>query len=294
MEECREIPLSFIIRGFQLANELESNLPSLVNQPGLLLYSCHEIAAVFNKAITEMSTSSLRPFTRLMTSGELPMELIPVLTELGTFEENGGESAQASDFARRSRKRKDSKEKITQKVPAPRTGNLEIPPDDGHTWRKYGQKEILGSKFPRSYYRCTHSKLGCEAKKHVQRDEDDPFMFEVTYLGIHSCKTSITPLLLPSMVQTGPTVPSPLPSTSIHLGSSSFSSHCTAEEKDKNIPLNPFWHFFRTPPLANEESSSHSRGGKGTEPPVSDLVDMMFYFPSSSNSMDTIFSCEQD
>nr|GMD57729.1 WRKY transcription factor 55 [Ipomoea batatas] len=27
-------------------------------------------------------------------------------------------------------------------------GNVDIPPEDGYTWRKYGQKEILGSRFP--------------------------------------------------------------------------------------------------------------------------------------------------
>ena len=36
-------------------------------------------------------------------------------------------------------------------VPAPQFGNTEMPPEDGFTWRKYGQKEILGSKFPRFY-----------------------------------------------------------------------------------------------------------------------------------------------
>lgn len=35
------------------------------------------------------------------------------------------------------------------RVPAPQMGNLDLPPDDGYTWRKYGQKEILGSKYPR-------------------------------------------------------------------------------------------------------------------------------------------------
>ncbi|TVU01606.1 hypothetical protein EJB05_52932, partial [Eragrostis curvula] len=30
----------------------------------------------------------------------------------------------------------------------------EAPVEDGHSWRKYGQKPILGAKYPRSYYRC--------------------------------------------------------------------------------------------------------------------------------------------
>lgn len=34
-------------------------------------------------------------------------------------------------------------------APAPQFGNTEIPPEDGFTWRKYGQKEIYGSIYPR-------------------------------------------------------------------------------------------------------------------------------------------------
>lgn len=29
------------------------------------------------------------------------------------------------------------------------TGGVEGPLDDGHSWRKYGQKDILGAKHPR-------------------------------------------------------------------------------------------------------------------------------------------------
>ncbi|XP_057818124.1 probable WRKY transcription factor 48 [Cryptomeria japonica] len=66
----------------------------------------------------------------------------------------------------------------------------DMPPDDGHTWRKYGQKDILGAQYPRSYYRCTHKNdLGCQATKQVQRADDDPSVFEITYRGPHTCHT---------------------------------------------------------------------------------------------------------
>ncbi|KAI9180511.1 hypothetical protein LWI28_005517 [Acer negundo] len=65
---------------------------------------------------------------------------------------------------------------------------LEGPLDDGYCWRKYGQKDILGANFPRGYYRCTHRHAqGCLATKQVQRSDEDPSIFEVTYRGRHTC-----------------------------------------------------------------------------------------------------------
>ncbi|EPS68080.1 hypothetical protein M569_06699 [Genlisea aurea] len=52
-------------------------------------------------------------------------------------------------------------------------------------WRKYGQKPIKGSPFPRGYYRCSSSKL-CMARKQVERDKSNPEMFVVTYTGEHN------------------------------------------------------------------------------------------------------------
>ncbi|XP_021992994.1 probable WRKY transcription factor 41 isoform X4 [Helianthus annuus] len=65
---------------------------------------------------------------------------------------------------------------------------LEVPPNDGHMWRKYGQKEILNAKYPREYYRCTYRNThGCCATKQVQRSSQDPSTFDITYLGKHTC-----------------------------------------------------------------------------------------------------------
>ncbi|KAA8528252.1 hypothetical protein F0562_035497 [Nyssa sinensis] len=65
---------------------------------------------------------------------------------------------------------------------------LEGPIDDGYSWRKYGQKDILGAKYPRSYYRCTYRNVqGCWATKQVQRSDEDPTIFDITYRGKHTC-----------------------------------------------------------------------------------------------------------
>ncbi|TKV96247.1 hypothetical protein SEVIR_9G417400v4 [Setaria viridis] len=72
--------------------------------------------------------------------------------------------------------------------------------EDGHVWRKYGQKEIQNSSYPRSYYRCTHrSDQGCNAKRQVQVCEADPSKFVVTYYGDHTCRDPSTiPLVVPA------------------------------------------------------------------------------------------------
>ncbi|KAL6979547.1 WRKY Transcription Factor [Sarracenia purpurea var. burkii] len=55
---------------------------------------------------------------------------------------------------------------------------------DTWAWRKYGQKPIKGSPYPRSYYRCSSSK-GCLARKQVERSHSDPEMFVITYTAEH-------------------------------------------------------------------------------------------------------------
>ncbi|XVF54715.1 hypothetical protein PTKIN_Ptkin05aG0203400 [Pterospermum kingtungense] len=56
--------------------------------------------------------------------------------------------------------------------------------DDGYRWRKYGQKTVKNSKFPRSYYRCTHKE--CNVKKQVQRSSKDDGIVVTTYEGKHT------------------------------------------------------------------------------------------------------------
>ncbi|CAK9156718.1 unnamed protein product [Ilex paraguariensis] len=86
----------------------------------------------------------------------------------------GGSTAQTP----RSKRRKNQLKRVRE-VPAEGLSS------DTWSWRKYGQKPIKGSPYPRGYYRCSTSK-GCMARKQVERNRSDPGMFTVTYTGEHN------------------------------------------------------------------------------------------------------------
>ncbi|KAJ0964877.1 hypothetical protein J5N97_026015 [Dioscorea zingiberensis] len=102
-----------------------------------------------------------------------------------------------SRFSPKEHKSKKSIRKVIQKrvvsVPIsegsdgtrPRIGGEGAPEFDTWAWRKYGQKPIKGSPYPRGYYRCSSSK-GCPARKQVERSRADPSMLVVTYAAEHN------------------------------------------------------------------------------------------------------------
>ncbi|XAR67300.1 hypothetical protein NMG60_11002005 [Bertholletia excelsa] len=62
-------------------------------------------------------------------------------------------------------------------------GVVSAPSDDGYNWRKYGQKQVKGSEYPRSYYKCTHP--SCPVKKKVERSHEGQIT-EIIYSGTHN------------------------------------------------------------------------------------------------------------
>ncbi|XWS74483.1 hypothetical protein CRYUN_Cryun01aG0001900 [Craigia yunnanensis] len=208
------------------------------------------------------------------------------------------DSGRGSSSSSQLPRRKDDEEKCTMTVPAPQMGNTDLPPEDNFTWRKYGQKEILGSSYPRSYYRCTHRKMyNCPAKKRVQRLDNDFYTFEVTYIGQHTCHMSSTAPSIPApspvleisrqdqMIMTQPMVTQPTPTSS------------------SSVPLGR-WLSMEFSLGSGGTGSSGAAGGSTTTnrygrdadyPAVTDMADVMFNSgSSSSNSMDFIFPCVED
>ncbi|PKI46171.1 hypothetical protein CRG98_033429 [Punica granatum] len=192
-----------------------------------------------------------------------------------------GGRASPSSSAQRPRRRQDDPSRRTVTVEAPRFGNTEIPPEDGFTWKKYGQKEILGSLYPRSYYRCTHQKLyHCPAKKQVQRLDSDPDTFQVTYRGNHTCHMSLTaPSISPPQPSTlGMVISQPLPLPQPSLGQPS-GTHSQWLSMDFSLGSGA------------GPSSAPAAPREDQYPLVAVMADVMFNSSgSSSNSMDTIFS----
>lgn len=119
-------------------------------------------------------------------------------------QDSDGDSKHCQDLRGEYRKRRSFP--IERKiVPGCSGTGLEGPVENGFNWRKYGGKDILGAKHPKSYYRCTMRQVqGCLATKQVQRTDDDPTFFTVTYRGKHTCNQFPTLSSLPTHIKPEP------------------------------------------------------------------------------------------
>ncbi|KAK1316159.1 putative WRKY transcription factor 35 [Acorus calamus] len=102
----------------------------------------------------------------------------------------------------------------------------EGPPPDQWSWRKYGQKPIKGSPYPRGYYRCSTSK-GCSAKKQVERCSTDGSIFIITYSSTHNHPD-------PELHTTNPTTPQNHPTQAL-LSTTPTSPNHPVQSTQNNI-----------------------------------------------------------
>ncbi|KAK4767997.1 hypothetical protein SAY87_003138 [Trapa incisa] len=74
-------------------------------------------------------------------------------------------------------------EEEDQKGDEDSTLEVGFPSEEGYNWRKYGQKQVKGSEYLRSYYKCTHP--NCQVKKKVEQSHDG-HITDIIYKGEHN------------------------------------------------------------------------------------------------------------
>ncbi|KAK7269593.1 hypothetical protein RIF29_22326 [Crotalaria pallida] len=104
--------------------------------------------------------------------------------------------------------------------------------EDGYRWRKYGQKAVKNSPFPRSYYRCTSA--SCNVKKRVERSFTDPSIVVTTYEGQH---THPSPAIPRSGLAAGATIP-PGISAADYLSQYQHHHHRQQQQQQEHLLFN--------------------------------------------------------
>ncbi|XP_031093739.1 WRKY DNA-binding transcription factor 70-like [Ipomoea triloba] len=162
-----------LIRGQKLTNQLRDSLKDPKVADDLL----RQILGTFNKTLWILNKSSIDTDEVSQGAGD-PSS--PCYDGRRSEDSSGSCKAFVKDRRGCYKRRKACETQIKE------SPNLV---DDGHAWRKYGQKVILNSKYPRNYFRCTHKfDQNCQATKQVQQIEEDPPLYRTTYLGKHTCR----------------------------------------------------------------------------------------------------------
>lgn len=191
--EQKPLILNELTQAKELLKQLESQLDAASTTHGNLLLP--KILSSFEISLSMLSASNSEGGTQSQKTGstESPRSVN------GSRKRDSGSDLLIGNPS----KKKKTIQRWTEQVRVCEQTGLEGHLDDGYGWRKYGQKDILGATYPRGYYRCTHRKpQGCLAMKQVQRSDEDPSLFSVTYRGRHTCIQAVH--LLPGQSQNRP------------------------------------------------------------------------------------------
>ncbi|AEC09871.1 WRKY DNA-binding protein 55 [Arabidopsis thaliana] len=200
--------MSMIFHGMKLVKSLESSLPE--KPPESLLTSLDEIVKTFSDANerlkmlleiknSETALNKTKPVI-VSVANQMLMQMEPGLMQEYWLRYGGSTSSQGTEAMFQ-----------TQLMAVDGGGERNLT-------AAVERSGASGSSTPRqrrrAYYRCTHQKLyNCPAKKQVQRLNDDPFTFRVTYRGSHTCYNSTAPTASSA-------TPSTIPISSVTTGHS--------------------------------------------------------------------------
>uniref|UniRef100_I1PPB9 WRKY domain-containing protein n=1 Tax=Oryza glaberrima TaxID=4538 RepID=I1PPB9_ORYGL len=146
-------------------------------------------ADIFGGGGGDLFSGLVDPFSSDYSSGADFLDAMPDAMAKVGFDTAAVAGMQMSSPRSGGIKRRKNQARKVVCIPAPTAAggrpSGEVVPSDLWAWRKYGQKPIKGSPYPRGYYRCSSSK-GCSARKQVERSRTDPNMLVITYTSEHN------------------------------------------------------------------------------------------------------------
>ncbi|XP_015694621.2 transcription factor WRKY19-like [Oryza brachyantha] len=171
-----------IVRAQKSTNQLKALLAKLLPAGGAA-----QGAAAVEAILSDMSEALSEALASLQAPGRSDDRRLPAPPAASLLVH--GRSAAAIGSSGRSVSRRSGRQRRSRADGSSRRIMLQFGDrGDSYTWRKYGQKDILGARFARNYYRCACAqRSGCSARKHVQQSDDDPTRLEITYIGAHTC-----------------------------------------------------------------------------------------------------------
>ncbi|WZZ01412.1 hypothetical protein YC2023_073740 [Brassica napus] len=176
-------PSSFSFDAFPVQNNNDTNLFFTDLPLPQAITTKAESSEVVNTAPTSPNSTSVSSSSNEAANDNTNKE-VAVKDQEGDQQEHKGTKPQLKAKKKNQKKAREARFAFLTKSDI---DNL----DDGYRWRKYGQKAVKNSPYPRSYYRCTT--VGCGVKKRVERSSDDPSIVMTTYEGQHSHPFPMTP-----------------------------------------------------------------------------------------------------
>ncbi|CAI9091890.1 OLC1v1026998C1 [Oldenlandia corymbosa var. corymbosa] len=180
-ESVRKALIGKLQRGKESTLRLQTQLhkPSSGRGSGLVAEELEEIASSFSESLAMLNSRDFEMSTRISAGGSRRGSPVD-------------RSSKGSDQSKKRLGVKDRRGCYRRRNSAESWVAVSPTAEDEYAWRKYGQKEILNTDFPRCYFRCTHkTDQLCKATKQVQKISDDPPQYQITYFGRHTCQNTL-------------------------------------------------------------------------------------------------------
>ncbi|CAN6362529.1 unnamed protein product [Urochloa humidicola] len=190
---CDDIPRAWdhrlVLKEFAKEQSLVMQLRAIV-LPALKMEQSSELVSQMFESILDCSSKAIAELQHCLSDAQAPA--VDMLDDKKTVQRISNDSIDNNTRPQHHHQNKRSIKRVAESM----SFETPVPYYDGHQWRKYGQKEINGAKYPRSYYRCTYRKeQGCKATKTVQQYDpvtdnggrDHAMMYTAIYYGWHTC-----------------------------------------------------------------------------------------------------------